>query len=461
MAGEFDGLSVRQRHRLSGPEILAGLIAVKTKFRKTQVEWVCRGSIAADIDHGDGKRATAERPSPDLKAASERTPLERAGMKQTIVGRRPEDGRSIEVIVEDGLVQAIRERGRDDEDVWLAPGLIDLQVNGYGGDDVNLDIPDPEVIISLTRKMLAIGVTTYLPTIITASEAKMIAALRAVAEARRRSRLVADMVPYVHVEGPSISSADGPRGAHPLEHVRPPDPNEFKRWQATSQGLVGMVTLSPHFENAAEYIAALSGQGVYVAIGHTDATSEQIHRAIDAGATLSTHLGNGSAALIPRHTNVLWPQLADDRLMATLIADGNHLPNDLLKTVLRAKGIARSILVSDSVALAGMPPGRYETPVGGTVELNDRGRLSLAGTEFLAGAALPLKDGVARAISCAGISLSESLRMATENPGRFVGGLGVLRVGAPADLVRFTVERDPATLRIETVMIKGREWPNE
>jgi len=134
-------------------------------------------------------------------------------MKDTIVGRRPEDGRSIEVIVKDGLVHAIREM-RDAEYAWLAPGLIDLQVNGYGGDDVNLDIPDPEAIISLTRKMLAIGVTTYLPTVITASEAKMTAALRAVAEARRRSRLVADMVPYIHVEGPSISPADGPRGAH-------------------------------------------------------------------------------------------------------------------------------------------------------------------------------------------------------------------------------------------------------
>jgi N-acetylglucosamine-6-phosphate deacetylase len=381
-------------------------------------------------------------------------------MKQTIVGRRPEDGRSIQVTVEDGLVHAIRD-GRDDEDVWLAPGLIDLQVNGYGGDDVNLDSPDPEAIISLTRKMLTIGVTTYLPTIITASEAKMTAVLCAVAEARRRSRLVAETVPYVHVEGPSISSADGPRGAHPSEHVRPPDLGEFKRWQAASRGLVGMVTLSPHFESAENYIAALSSQGIYLAIGHTNATPEQIHRAIDAGATLSTHLGNGSAGLIPRHSNVLWPQLADDRLTATLIADGHHLPDDMLKTVLRAKGIARSILVSDSVALAGMSPGRYETPVGGTVELNDRGRLSLVGTEFLAGAALPLKDGVAHAISCAGISLSESLRMATENPGRFVDGLGVLRVGASADLIRFTVEGDPSTLRVETVMIKGREWPNE
>ena len=378
-------------------------------------------------------------------------------MKQTIVGRRPQDGLPIEVIVEDGLVHAIQE-GHHDQDLWLAPGLIDLQVNGYGGDDVNCESPDPETIISLTRKMLALGVTTYLPTIITTSEAKVTAALRAVAEARRRSRLVADMVPYVHVEGPSISSADGPRGAHPLEHVRPPDLSEFLRWQAASDGLVGMVTLSPHFDGVERYIATLASEGVHVAIGHTDATPEQIHRAVDAGATLSTHLGNGSAGLIPRHSNVLWPQLADDRLTATLITDGHHLPDDMLKTILRAKGIARSILVSDSVALAGMPPGCYETPVGGRVELNDKGRLSLAGTEFLAGAARSLKDGVTHAVSCASISLFEGLRMATENPGRFVGGLGILRVGAPADLIRFAIEPDSSSLRIETAMVKGREW---
>ena len=379
-------------------------------------------------------------------------------MKQTIRGRSPESGRVLEVIVEDGLVQAIREV-RGENEAWLTSGLIDLQVNGYGGDDVNRENPDPDTIVSLTEKIIATGVTTYLPTVITASEVKITAALCAVAEARRSSKLVAHTVPYVHVEGPHLSPSDGPRGAHPLEHIRPPNLDEFNRWQTASGGLVGMVTLSPHFEGAAEYIAAMARKGVHVAIGHTDATPDQIHGAMDAGATLSTHLGNGSAALIPRHANVLWPQLADDRLTATLIADGHHLPNDMLKTMIRAKGVARSILVSDAVALAGMPPGQYETPVGGSVELNADGRLSLAGTEFLAGAALPLKDGVARAACFAGVSLSESLQMATRNPGRFTGGRGVLRVGAPADLIRFTLDREQATLQIETMMVKGREWP--
>jgi N-acetylglucosamine-6-phosphate deacetylase len=217
-----------------------------------------------------------------------------------------------------------------------------------------------------------------------------------------------------------------------------------------------MVTLSPHFSESVEYIANLSSRGVHVAIGHTDASPDAIHRAVGAGARLSTHLGNGIAGMIPRHMNALWPQLANDRLTATMIADGHHLPDDLLKVIIRAKGVERSILVSDAVALAGMPPGIYDAAVGGEVELHANGRLSVVGTEFLAGAAHPLKDGVARLVSM-GIPLHESLHMATENPGRFVGGIGKLRGGMPANLMCFRFESGADTLTIDRMIIKGNQ----
>jgi N-acetylglucosamine-6-phosphate deacetylase len=162
--------------------------------------------------------------------------------------------------------------------------------------------------------------------------------------------------------------------------------------------------------------------------------------------------------MIPRHANVLWPQLADDRLTATLIADGHHLPSDMLTTILRAKGIDRCILVSDAVSVAGLPPGRYQTAVGGNVELHENGRLNLAGTEFLAGAALPLKDGIMRVVDYVGISLAEALKMATLNPGRFVRGRGLLRPGASADLIRFTRGDNAGGLKIERVWVQGEEW---
>lgn len=378
-------------------------------------------------------------------------------MKHSIYGRNPEDGKAIEVIVEDGCVAAIVPAPGDPE-VWLSPGLIDLQVNGFGGDDVNADGIDPDVLLSLTRKLIATGVTTYLPTVITASGEKITTALRTVADARRCSKLVAAAVPCVHVEGPSISPEDGYRGAHEREHIRPPSLAEFARWQEASGSLVGMVTLSPHWEHVEEYISQLSRKGVHVAIGHTNASAEQIRSAVTAGATLSTHLGNGSAGLMHRHKNPLWAQLAEDGLTATLIADGHHLPSDMLKALLRAKGSARCILVSDAVAIAGMPAGHYKTAVGGDVELHRDGRLSLAETEFLAGATLPLKDGILHAVAAGGVSLAEGLTMATANPGRFAGGIGVLRPGAAADLIQFTIDAVSNKMNIENIWSKGIEW---
>jgi len=155
---------------------------------------------------------------------------------------------------------------------------------------------------------------------------------------------------------------------------------------------------------------------------------------------------------------VVWTQLAEDRLSATFIADGQHVPADALKVMVRAKGVERSILVSDAVSVAGNPPGVYETAVGGRVELHESGRLSLAGTEYLAGAVLPLKDGVARVCAMTGVTLAQALMMATANPGRFLGGRGVLEVGARADLIRFTVDGRVPTMKLETVIVGGEVW---
>jgi N-acetylglucosamine-6-phosphate deacetylase len=251
---------------------------------------------------------------------------------------------------------------------------------------------------------------------------------------------------------------EGFRGAHPAEHVRPPELAEFTRWQQASDGLVGMVTLSPHFAGSETYISELVARGVHVSIGHTHASAEEIRKAVNAGARLSTHLGNGIPGTLPRHPNGVWTQLSEDRLTAMLIADGHHLPADTIKAMVRAKGIDRAILVSDSVALGGLTAGVYDQPIGGRVELHSDGRLSLMGTEYLAGAVLPLKDGVARAMTMAGISLGEAIRMATVNPGRFAGSAGILEVGMPADLVRFSIGNGANGLCIERVLVKGKEW---
>jgi N-acetylglucosamine-6-phosphate deacetylase len=323
---------------------------------------------------------------------------------------------------------------------------VDLQVNGYAGNDLNAADATVETVVAVTRALRAHGVTTFVPTLITASHERIAEALRTIAAARAADRAVRQAIPYVHLEGPHLSPEDGPRGAHDPAHVRPPSVREFADWQAAGGGLIGLVTLSPHFAGAAEYTRELTRQGVHVAIGHTHATPAEITAVADAGARLSTHLGNGAHAMLPRHPNYLWTQLADDRLTAGFIADGHHLPADTLRAMIRAKGPDRSILVSDAVALAGLPPGRYETPVGGTVELSADGRLVMSGTPYLAGAARGLADGVAHAAALFG--LGAAVRMATVVPGRFAGGRGVLTPGGPADVIRFDWAPGEATLRM-------------
>jgi N-acetylglucosamine-6-phosphate deacetylase len=379
---------------------------------------------------------------------------------RTIAGRNTSSGQPIRITVERGRIAAI-EPGSADETAWLSHGFIDLQINGYSGCDFNGESDDPDVVISLARKVIETGTTTFIPTVITASEEKIIRALKTIAEARRKSPLVAYTMPFVQLEGPFISPVDGAVGAHDREYVRPPSLDEFARWQAASGDLVGMVTLSPHWENAPEFTRALAGKGIRISIGHTHAAPEQIHAAAQAGATLSTHLGNGIAGMLPRHPNPIWTQLADDRLTATFIADGHHLPADALKAMVRSKGIERSILISDAVAVGGMEPGIYDTAVGGAVELSAEGRVGSVDSGYLAGAALPIKDGIAWVAASAVCDLGDAVRMATENPGRIVGHRGVLRVGANADLVRFTMNLEKKSMQIENVLVEGVEMTDQ
>ena len=214
--------------------------------------------------------------------------------------------------------------------------------------------------------------------------------------------LVAASVVGIHVEGPHIAREDGPRGAHPLEHVRPPDIAEYRRWQEAARGRIRIITVSPEYPESVDYIRAIVADGVVASIGHTAADGDQIRAAVDAGARWSTHLGNGAHALIPRHPNYIWEQLAEDRLSAGLIFDGHHLPPAVIRTMLRAKGIERTILVTDALALAGLPPGVYASAVGGDVELLPSGRVVLSGTPYLAGSAATLGVCLGNAVRHAG-----------------------------------------------------------
>ncbi len=230
--------------------------------------------------------------------------------------------------------------------VYVAPGWIDLQVNGFAGVDYNHPKTPLEEIARSIRALHATGVVRFYPTVITASPGDMEGSLRNLA--RGADELPeGEAIAGFHVEGPHISSEDGPRGAHPRRWVRPPDFDEFRRWQDATGHRIRIVTLAPEWPSAPRYIERIVKEGVVAAIGHTEATTAQIAAAVSAGATLSTHLGNGAHAVLRRHPNYIWDQLAEDRLMADFIVDGIHLDASFLKVALRAKGVERSVLVTD------------------------------------------------------------------------------------------------------------------
>jgi N-acetylglucosamine-6-phosphate deacetylase len=173
-------------------------------------------------------------------------------MAEILAGRDVFTGRSLSLTVEHGRI-AGRGPGPADATGWLAPGLVDLQVNGYAGHDLNAAGATAETVIAVTRALRAQGVTTFVPTLVTASHDRIAEALRTIAAARAADRSARHAIPYVHLEGPHLSPEDGPRGAHDRAHIRPPSVREFADWQAAGAGLVGLVTLSPHFDGAAEY----------------------------------------------------------------------------------------------------------------------------------------------------------------------------------------------------------------
>ncbi|HEV2528621.1 MAG TPA: amidohydrolase family protein [Thermomicrobiales bacterium] len=378
----------------------------------------------------------------------------------SMIGRRVDGGHPVEVRLDGARIASVSPVDVLDGDAdalpWLAPGLVDLQVNGFAGIDFNGDALSVDRLGDLVRAVMAVGTTTFLPTVTTADPGAIEDRLRAIAAAVTESPHVAGAVAGIHLEGPFISPEDGPRGAHPAGQVRPPDWGLFQRWQLAAGGLIRIVTLSPEWPEAATFIARCRATGVIPAIGHTAATPEQIREAVAAGAKLTTHFGNGAHPVLARHPNYLWEQLAADELWASMIADGAHLPESVLKVVLRVKG-DRAILVSDTVDLAGMAPGMYPRTIGGQVVLTGEGRLHLASDpRLLAGSVRPLLDGVTHLVRAGLAPLGRAWAMASTGPATVAGlpSRAGLTAGAPADLVLFR-ERG-GRLDLEQVVKSGQ-----
>ncbi len=355
-------------------------------------------------------------------------------------GRHYTTGESIDVRCENDRIVSIAPSGAgaaDHEAGWMSPALFDLQINGCLGYSFN----SPDLTVAQVRQVVDVcgahGIGGLLPTLVSNSFEALRHGFTTLHQARQRDPLIARAVPGYHLEGPYLSAEDGPRGAHPKLHIRPPNWDEFARWQEAADGLIRLVTLAPEYDKAIAFIHRLTNANVVVAIGHTAASGSRIHEAIDAGARLSTHLGNGAHAMLPRHDNYIWEQLAADELWASLIPDGHHLPPALLKCIVRVKTPARSIITCDASSLAGLPPGRY-AQWGDEFEVLAGGKIVVPDTPFMAGSGTFTDTCVARIVSNAGVSLADAIDMASARPRELLGlPIHQLKVGDPARLMLF------------------------
>jgi N-acetylglucosamine-6-phosphate deacetylase len=374
-----------------------------------------------------------------------------------IEGIHYETGKPVIMEINDGIIADINETGvtkAGTRNLFVAPGLIDNQINGYAGVDFSGKNLSVENIIDSTKAIWKDGVTSFLPTLITNSHENLIRNFRVLNDAINNDEFLRESVPGFHLEGPYLSTEPGFYGCHPVYHLRKPSWNEFAEYQKAAGGKIIQVTISPELEGAMEFIRLCKQDGVFIAIGHTNASAEQINLAVENGATLSTHLGNGCANLINRHKNPLWPQLANELLTPTLIADGHHLLPEEIQVFYKVKGPDNIILTSDVNHLIGMPSGKY-IYMGSEVIYTDDGLVKNAELNCLAGAASPLKKGVETMMNYTGCSLTKAINMAARNVACIysLNDRGNLAPGKRADLILF--ERDGNLIKIKTTILSG------
>lgn len=262
-------------------------------------------------------------------------------------------------------------------------GFVDIQINGLARIDFTAEGLTLEDVKKATRILVSRGTRAYCPTVLEAPDEVLQRNLGLIAEVAQDPELGGHIL-GLHLEGPFLSPLDGARGAHEEPYLKQPSVEFFDKLWDWCGGRISIMTLAPELPGSEELIRYAVSKGVVIALGHTSMDRAAFERAVDAGARLTTHLGNGIPDMINRHENPVWWQLAEDRMSAGLITDGHHLPPALIKTALRAKGLERFIVVSDSGSLATLPPGVYSER-GRKLEIEPSGRLSLAGTPYLAG----------------------------------------------------------------------------
>lgn len=298
------------------------------------------------------------------------------------------------------------------------PGFVDLQVNGYKGIDFSsLDLTEKRFIFAC-KELIRQGTVAFLPTIITSSTHIYKQNLRLIARSMNHEALKGSVL-GIHVEGPFISGKDGARGAHNPEWVQKPNIKFLDELYDWSEEKIKLLTIAADVEGADTLCSHATKLGITVSLGHHMATETDLKRLVVSGARSLTHLGNGLPKLLPRHNNPLWAGIANDDLIAMIIADGHHIPPSILKTIIRAKGVPNVIVVSDASPIAGLPPGRYNT-LGNDAVLEASGLLYNPHTGYLVGSSSSMIECMNFLLSLQILEIEELLDLGFYNPLRLI-----------------------------------------
>jgi N-acetylglucosamine-6-phosphate deacetylase len=372
--------------------------------------------------------------------------LNEINAQQMIEGIHYATGKPVQIKIEKGKIAEIKSINKlkdETSKTYIAPGFFDNQVNGFAGVSFAFGESDltKEGIEKATSELWKKGVTSYLPTLTTNSQEVLVRNFAILASSINDKKLRGS-IPGFHLEGPYINLEDGYRGAHPLKYVRLPNWDEFLEMYKAADGNILQITVAPEMAGAQDFIKKCNEKGIVVAVGHHNANKEQLDLAVKNGAKTSTHLGNGCANMINRHVNPLWPQLANDDLMISIICDGFHLLPEEIKVFYKTKGVHKTIITSDVTSYAALDPGQYKTETGETIELTKEGKLYYPAQNVLYGSASPITKGVGHVMKVTGCSLADAIQMASTNPAKLYGltDRGTLEVGKRADLVLFTLE---------------------
>lgn len=366
-----------------------------------------------------------------------------------------EDKEPVSIEIVDGKIVEIKHllEKTNIPEIFVAPGLIDVQINGYMGVDFAGEELTLNGIRKATKELWKEGVTTFFPTLITNQHDALKKNFTILAQALDDPEIGVS-IPGFHLEGPYISPVKGFRGAHLEKYIRKPDWQEFLEYQNAAKKGIKLITVAPEVKGAIPFISKCVEIGIVVSLGHHNGSAENIRKAIDAGASMSTHLGNGCANMINRHHNPIWPQLADDRLTPSIIADGYHLTKEELQSFYKVKGPANIILVSDALDLAGLPPGEYIR--GERKVLLTPNVVKFPTENVLAGAASPISKCVGNMMRFTQCSLKDAIQMASTNPAQLLGleDIGEISPGKRADLILFTIE--DGNMVIQKTIVAGK-----